>query len=699
MQYYGLKSIVASQKAPIALMDTSDSFFIISDKVTPFIEPCFSKTEFPTEKPPILLVSAVGAAGKTTTAHALSFNTQLPILDLAVHRAVGDNTLTGILTTVYPIEKIGHVLEALHNGTHGIIIDGIDEGRSKTTEEGFEAFLDDLIKLSKDFPTTVIVIFGRSQVLLSTWCYLVDKGADVGLVTIDPFDLDQARAYIDEQVPGRNVNQQQNYEKARDGVLDRLGAAFNADAQDTFLSFIGYPPVLDAIGTLLREESNYHRIQQDLGGNANVHVEITLIVRICDYLIQREHDNKALPNFIEAIAANADDTTGQELRKILYNREEQCARVLSGALNRTFPRQLVQDRALNEQYEKAVEGWWPDHPFLTDRRLRNVVFEAAAVARCVLSGVNEYRELALEYTRSHRPTYHLLYIMEVLGKDIEIDVRCFNMLMQSCSEFLGTAAAITVEIEGESWEEAAPDAKAAGELVMTIEVPEGQQERTFSFSGSSDEAKSIILGPYLVNAKVTLPCRVDLLGRPALEAFGECSISARHVRIDTPDLIVRSIVPDDQGSMQQETILFISAQSVEGHADRVSLKGGMLQIQCGKHDLDYPLAKYFHQVSEPVLDDSLREKYLRLRRILQEFRSHSKGGLAKFRDKIDHERVLKNDLGQRVLSALLREGILWTDPKFYRVNSEQLNKKLGITWHALRQQKSSEQLEAFLKKV
>lgn len=134
MQYKALKSIVGSHKVPVALQTASDSFFVKPTRVAPYIEPSFSKIEFPKEKPSMLLVSAVGASGKTTTAHALSFDSQLPILDLAKHKPVGDNTLTGILTTVYPIDKVGAVLEGLRTGTHGIIIDGIDEGRSKTTE-------------------------------------------------------------------------------------------------------------------------------------------------------------------------------------------------------------------------------------------------------------------------------------------------------------------------------------------------------------------------------------------------------------------------------------------------------------------------------------------------------------------------------------------------------------------------------------
>ena len=265
MQYNALKSIVASQKGPVALQIASDSFFVKPARVAPYIEPSFSKIEFP-EKPSILLVSAVGASGKTTTAHALSFDIQLPVLDLAKHKPVGDNTLTGILTSAYPIEKVGAVLEGLRKGTHGIIIDGIDEGRSKTTEQGFEAFLDDLIERSKGSTSTAIVVFGRSQVLFSTWFYLVDKGADVGMVQIDPFDLEQAKKYIDAGVTETTTGQQETYEQARDAVLAKLGAAFSpaAKADNAFLSFIGYPPVLDAIATLLRKERNYHRVQQAL---------------------------------------------------------------------------------------------------------------------------------------------------------------------------------------------------------------------------------------------------------------------------------------------------------------------------------------------------------------------------------------------------------------------------------------------------
>ena len=189
MKYAAFRSIVNSRKQPVELTRASDSFFVQTTPIDPYIQPNLSKVEFPAEKPPLVLVTAMGASGKTTTARALSYQTRLPLLDLARHKPVGDNTLTGILTSAYDIESIGPVLAGLRSGAHGIIIDGIDEARSKTTEQAFEAFLDDIIERSRGAPSTTIVILGRSQVLLSTWCYLTDKGADVGLVEIDPFDL------------------------------------------------------------------------------------------------------------------------------------------------------------------------------------------------------------------------------------------------------------------------------------------------------------------------------------------------------------------------------------------------------------------------------------------------------------------------------------------------------------------------------
>lgn len=698
MKYWALKSVVGSQKQLVQMNTASPSFYQVVERPTPYIEPTFTKEEHPKEKPAILLVSAVGASGKTTTARALGFDTGLPLLDLAAHKPVADNSLTGILTSAYPIEKVGAVLEGLRNGTHGIIIDGVDEGRSKTTEHGFEAFLDDVIERSEGAAGTSVVIFGRGQTLFSTWYYLAEKNADVALVRIDPFSLEQAKEYIDAYVTHKNASQKAMYEEARDAVLSKLGAAFASSdgSNEAFLSFIGYPPVLDAIATLLSNESNYHRIKQALSDGANAGLEVTLLIQIATYLLQRERNEKAVPNFITEISSKADAQTAQKLQDALYNEVEQSARVLSRALGRTFPRRLVDDAALNEEYEKAIGMWCPEHPFLNDMRIRNAVFEAIVVSHCVLSDIPEYSALAVEYTASRRPTYHLLYIMADRAANAELDCRHFNMLIQACSDFMGKGNDVAVEVSGLSWDEPDLPAQSTAELEVAVAVQGTTIRQVFKFKGRVSNEDHIPFGPFLANAAVTLPCEIALQGAPTLECGGTCRIVARKVYIDTPDLLVRQI-PGQAGG--DHVGLFLDVAQAQGHAQEVAIKGGTIEIACLEHDLAYPLAKYVQKTERTIPDDEVAAKYRRLRRILSEFASHSKGGLAKYRDKIEHERVLRGKMGEQILARLLQEGVLSSDPKFYYVDSDKLSKVLGTTWHDLRQYKMSKSVEAFLKRV
>jgi len=189
---------------------------------------------------------------------------------------------------------------------------------------------------------------------------------------------------------------------------------------------------------------------------------------------------------------------------------------------------------------------------------------------------------------------------------------------------------------------------------------------------------------------------VDLSGT-VIEAIGSCGIAAREMHIETSDLLLRA----SPHTKEQENVgLLINVQKCNGHATAVSIRAGELAIQCVEHALAYPLAKYVQKVATPfAADPLLREKYRRLRRILQEFRSHKRRRLAKYRAKIEHERVLRNETGQKVLDALLNAGVLTRDTKFYYVVPEQCDAALGIGWHDLRQQKSSPKLETFLKSI
>lgn len=307
MNYYNLKSIVAATKKPIAMRAASESFYMAAAREKPYIHPSFEKIVFDTERPTIVLISAVGATGKTALGQVLSNDTSLPLLDLSKHKPVGDNTLTGLITSTYKTEDLSQVFLGITNGSYGVIIDGIDEGRSKTTEKAFEAFLDDIVQLCASSSNASFVLLGRTRIVEDCWLYLSSKDVSTALVTISPFDLTSARKYIDMYIGVQESKFQAQYEEARDFILNLLAKAFAdnpKEPSDDFLRFIGYPPVLDAIVTLLTNEPNYHKLLIQLRNPDANDIEITLLHRIAQYILQREKDQKVLANILGPLVAD-----------------------------------------------------------------------------------------------------------------------------------------------------------------------------------------------------------------------------------------------------------------------------------------------------------------------------------------------------------------------------------------------------------
>ena len=701
MQYNHLKSIVAARKRQIALTTRSESFYLIRRRPR-YIEPTFSKkTAFPNENPSIILVQATGASGKTTTARALSYDIEIPVLDLAKHAAVGDRTLTGVLTDAYSWNDISTVLTGFREGTYGVIIDGIDEARSKTTKNSFEAFLNDILRLSMNSKSSVIVVLGRSQVLLDAWCYLGDQEANVGLVEIDRFGLQQSRSYIDSHVKNQTGIHLQTYKDARDYVLNKLEEAFQPSdhaEENSFLKFIGYPPVLDAIVTLLNDRQNHYHIRSMLEHSG--YIEAELLTKISNHLLDRERDK-----VFDSIDTMMQDMPHREyLEEHLYSREEQCARILAKEMSRPFQCAIswpeeIDDLQRREQLEERLENWGSIHPFLKENEdsVRNSVFSAVAIMHCTFSEAPEYQQLAYEYANLHRPTYHLLYIMGgKAASERNIDARMFNPLIQSSSDWFTLDTNIDVKIVGRSWEDEDSSEDRTANLEIDV-MPSRGVTKSFCFSGEvmSDD---VVLGPDLINLSVTLPCTVQLSDRSGLVIKGDCYVSALSVSIDTPDLTVRAI-PRAENTHEEASELFIDAQSVDGSVGRVA-DYGTIRIQAERHELAYPMARYFFRRTGVSGDlEELKDRFLRLKRILLDFAARRNRGLAKSRDKIENRRVLRNDvndIGERVLQALKRDNVVTLDGHLYRMDRNACSRVLGVSWQQLRDGETSRKLRDFL---
>lgn len=69
-----------------------------------------------------------------------------------------------------------------------------------------------------------------------------------------------------------------------------------------------------------------------------------------------------------------------------------------------------------------------------------------------------------------------------------------------------------------------------------------------------------------------------------------------------------------------------------------------------------------------------------LRRITMAFRSHSKGQLARFKDKIEHVRMLKGAVGSALLKKLLQDGVVQLNGPMYYLEPDTLGSKVGASF-------------------
>lgn len=118
-----------------------------------FVAPNLSaRPDAQTAAPSVVIVSAAGAVGKTTVARELAYLRRTLLWDLAKSQPVGQSSLSGTLLSVFGASQIASIDEALRTGQVFMVVDALDEGRVKTTQAGFEAFLTDLAGYAKAGP-------------------------------------------------------------------------------------------------------------------------------------------------------------------------------------------------------------------------------------------------------------------------------------------------------------------------------------------------------------------------------------------------------------------------------------------------------------------------------------------------------------------------------------------------------------------
>lgn len=691
--YHKLSSFIdQANHDPKIGFSESDSFYIQEHNDNEmYIEPIFSVQDTSTEitnveDASIILISATGATGKTALANSLSAKYHLPILNLAKHSAVASDSMTGLLSKRYGTANLSAVLESITQGKLTIIVDGLDEGLSKSGADGFFSFIDNIIELASKTNGVSFVLTGRNNVMNNVTKKLKEQKIKTALLQIEPFTVDQARDFIDQSVFGESAEKyNESYKKLRDYIISSIEGFFKDESEISkkqYQRFLGYAPVLIAISRLLSQKPNYYKLLKELELKNSHNVE--LIVDIVESILLREKEEKVDRLFLPTLLEDRDSTFSKEIHRHAYDINEQCCRLLLQQCGDTYQANISSDAIFNQKYEEQIVSWFDEHPFMNEKKeIQNIVFQSYVFSKMIDN--EQLMPYAILYAQQiHLDSYILFDIFKTTHKNININFEIIPFLDTSIHALDKKEDIASLEIyENNTTKD-----------FTTCDVEFNIANNNTTYQTRINNTDYLQLPHVISNLIIEAPINVSF-SSPKMRINAPVLIECNNINIFSKEIIFTS-------SNEERIILTCKQLTYDYSSGEIALRGDNLQenleLFC-ENAVIFPLSKYKKGGYLPKNTDSINsDLYIKLRRALIQFCSHSKGQLAKYKAKIDN-RIGSTKEGKIVIESLVDEGILKQDEKMYYINNEILAEKLGVKYSDIRSSRITPEIESFLGKI
>src|SRR6185312_10023612 len=138
------------------------------------------------------------------------------------------------------------------------------------------------------------------------------------------------------------------------------------------------------------------------------------------------------------------------------------------------------------------------------------------------------------------------------------------------------------------------------------------------------------------------------------------------LKFHCPELVVQ--LGDTSGTSADNSVTIEARELLESRIRNVPLvrKGAELSVSWPGASA-YPWT-HVAPIANGEVDKNIDEALRGLRRLILAFRSHSRGRLARFQDKIEHRRITKGALGVAIRERMLRDKILTLEGNMYFLN-------------------------------
>ena len=648
----------------------------------------------PYDQANVILISAPGATGKSAMSSYLSYKLDIPVFDLGKYEAVGANTIVGLLMKEVEMEDIFAYNNGLKDGSRSMIIDGLDEGAIKITEDGFEAFLSDVAFFAKDAKGLSFVILGRPAVMEDAALYLEEKGVKTTLLQIEPFTIEKAKDFINAQIDERAIDKfNEQYKMVRDYIIEAVGGFFKNESEMTrkpFERFIGYAPVLMSIKTLLNDHLNFEKLLRDLQVRKKQKIE--LLVDIVERILLREQKKIHEEILSQMLDNNYTDVQKAEILKRCGTIEEQCFRMLSILMDRKTEYNVFGNEKTDELYNGKMNKWMESHPFIlrSSREFENIVFESFVIVQLVRN--RQYADLAFEWLAASKSNSYLLIDLYdcMAGADRRLNHRMVPYLLSSFKALDTVENIGTVEIYSR-------DDRNTASCKCEFSLGRGGDTEEYEFSFSLPENEALTIPSPLSSINIDAPVKVEI-SAPKADFCAPVFIRCDSLKISSKDMLLSNYKNGSPVVLECRTF---EAQCSDGsYPNLINRSNSKEALRIFTNvNLVHPFCNFRENLAAEVSgNEEIRQRFTKLRRMMLMFRTHSKGGLARCRSKIDN-RIGKSPTGRAIIDRLLSEKVMYTEGAMYFINYEKFAKVIGAKYDDIRSCRINRKTQDFLNTI
>lgn len=328
-----------------------------------FVPPTFFLTDGSDDPNPITLISARGAAGKTTTADALSERLNAPVWRLQDDTTVSHSSVHSLL-----VQHLSEVdpFAALQNLNHPLmIIDSLDEARARVSATSWTEFIAALAQAHR--AGLRLTLLGRTRTVEELWAAFGDLGVPIRWYELSHFGSAEIPIYIDLRTQTKDPRidiKNAAYLTAKGAITEALMKPLGASHPERF---VGYPPVLDAVSQLLIG-ANHHAL-----ANTFQSAQFTGRVQVLEDILQKilSREEEKVKPLRDDLGLTGAYTPAEQLKWLVHD--------IAGGSKPDL--EFIRNEASRVAYEDGIREFVLDHPFRDFNGWASPIFRAYVAAR------------------------------------------------------------------------------------------------------------------------------------------------------------------------------------------------------------------------------------------------------------------------------------------------------------------------------